>query len=219
MEKSEQKEFKAEFKQNNYIVALKQAKEKLETLNPEEIAEKSGAIFESENNNRFRLTMLAEDYLIDYPSGEVEFMNKDEEVKLPIKVLILHYLNKASGEPLQDKLITYREIPKGGEIYYGPFTKRAINPLVKNFGEKPELLVKASKYLNGKAADLGDYSVTIPVFPKIPVTFVIWQGDDELPPSGNVLFDASVVSYLPAEDLAFVGSVPLWALGGIAKNL
>ncbi|MCK8818004.1 DUF3786 domain-containing protein [Natroniella sulfidigena] len=215
---AQEKRFKTEIKQNNYIAALKQAKEKLTTLEPEGIVERSGADY-NEAKQEFKLVMAGEDYLISYPEGEVTFAAKDQEVQLPIKVLILHYLNQASGASLEGRLISYREVPNGGDFYYSTFKKRATNPLVRLFGENADKLVPAAKYLGGKSADLGDASVTIPVFPKIPVTYVIWEGDDELPPSGSVLFDASVISYLPTEDLAFVASVPVWAFKGIIKNL
>jgi len=45
----------------------------------------------------------------------------------------------------------------------------------------------------------------------VPITFVLWRGDEEIPPSGNVLFDASIPSYLPVEDIAVVcGAVAGW---------
>ncbi|MCK8826790.1 DUF3786 domain-containing protein [Natroniella acetigena] len=215
---TQKKRFKTEIKQNNYIVALKQAKEKLATLEPEGIVERSGADY-NQAEEKFKLVMAGEDYLISYPEGKVSFAAKEREVQLPIKVLILHYLNQASGASLEDRLISYREVPKGGEFYYNSFKKRAIDPLVRLFGNDADKLIPAGKYLGGEPTDLGAVSTTIPVFPKIPVTYVVWEGDDELPPSGNVLFDASVISYLPTEDLAFVASVPVWAFKGIIKNL
>ena len=218
MDQSKEKRFKTEIKQNNYLEALKKAKEKLPTLNPDQVALRSGAEFITADS-QFKLTMANEDYYISYPAGEVEYAAKDKEVQLPVKVLILHYLNQASGVPLADKLISFREVPEGGEIYYGPFKKRTIDPLVKYFGEQPEKLITVAQYLGGYEEDLGDYSVTVPVFPKIPVTYVLWEGDEEFPPSGNVLFDSSAISYLPSEDLVFVASIPIWAFKGILKSL
>ena len=217
METPNLKELAKEYEQDNDIIAYQKAQEKLSKLNPEEVADKTGAKFNSEKS-RFELNMMGKKHFISYPDGEIRTA-EGKDVHFPINVLILHYLTEASGQPLEDKLISYREIPEGGEIYYGPFKRRAIDPLVKTFGERPKTLIEASKHLNGEIAEVGDYSVSIPVFPNIPVTFVIWEGDDEFPPSGNVLFDASVASYLSAEDLAFVGSVPLWSLSGIVKDM
>lgn len=217
MQNSEKKEFIKDFEQDNDVVAYEKAQKELSKLDPEIVADKTGATFDTKDN-KFKLNMMGKEHFISYPDAEIKTADGDE-VHFPVNVLILHYLTKASGEPFQDKLISYREIPEGGEIYYGPFKRRTIDPLVDAFGHRPEVLIKAGKHLNGKPADIGDYSLTIPVFPNLPVTFVIWKGDEEFPPSGNVLFDASAASYLSAEDLAFVASVPLWSLKGIAKNI
>jgi hypothetical protein len=39
------------------------------------------------------------------------------------------------------------------------------------------------------------------------VTFVLWGGDDEFPPSGNILFDSSAPQFLPTEDFAVLASL------------
>jgi hypothetical protein len=49
----------------------------------------------------------------------------------------------ATGAPIQDKWITFRELPSG-RFYYPSFVKRAISPLVKSVGEKPEILKKVA---------------------------------------------------------------------------
>jgi hypothetical protein len=43
-------------------------------------------------------------------------------------------------------------------------------------------------------------------FPKMPVVVVIWLGDEEVPTSANVLFDANAGKILPTEDISVVGA-------------
>ena len=50
-------------------------------------------------------------------------------------------------------------------------------------------------------------AVTIQVFPSVPVTFVLWRGDDEFSPSGSVLFDSTISQYLPTEDVAVLAGM------------
>ena len=133
------------------------------------------------------------------------------EVPLRDKILILHYFTLAKGTPALGRLITYKQIP-GGMNYFPAFSQRAIAPLVKNFGKNPELMIKVAATLGGFEADYGDVSVTIHAFDRVPVTLVLWRGDEELAPNGNILFDANVSDYLSTEDVTVLSETIIWKL-------
>ena len=44
------------------------------------------------------------------------------------------------------------------------------------------------------------------LFPKVPVTVIVWQGDDEVPPACTLLFDRSIGEIFPTEDVAIAGA-------------
>ena len=44
-------------------------------------------------------------------------------------------------------------------------------------------------------------------FPRIPLIFVVWGGDEELPHSANVLFDSTVTEHLPTEDVTVLSTL------------
>jgi hypothetical protein len=83
---------------------------------------------------------------------------------------------------------------------------------VKHFGKSPELLVKAAAQLGGRKANHGDVSATINAFPHVPITFVLWRGDDEIAPNGNILFDANISDYLSTEDVTVLTETIIWKL-------
>lgn len=174
---------------------------------PEEMARNSMVVYEPERK-RFIVPFLRQDYYIHFPDGSVEMVGKKEEVDQTVQILLLHYLTHASPGQVQDKLISFKELP-GGMIYVEPFTNRAIRPLVGIFGNNPSKLVEAGESLGGKRRNMGDAAVTVPVLPKIPITFVIWEGDDEFPPAGNVLFDSSAPFHLDTEDYALLPGLVL----------
>lgn len=174
---------------------------------PEEMAKNSLSVYKPEEQ-RFTVPFLGQDYFIYYPDGTVKMAGKDNDVPQALQILLLHYLSHASPDQLQGKLISFKELP-GGMIYVGPFTNRAIRPLVGIFGREPARLVEIGKMMGGKPVEMGDAGITIPVLPKIPITFVIWEGDDEFPPTGNVLFDSSAPLYLHTEDYALLPGLVL----------
>jgi hypothetical protein len=130
---------------------------------------------------------------------------------VPEKILVLHYFLQAKDVPLTNDLISFKELPEGSG-YYPTFYARAIKPLVKQFGSEPRRLAEVAAILGGRPASYGDVSVTIDGFRKVPVTLVLWRGDDEFPPEGNILLDSSISHYLPAEDIIFLCQTITWRL-------
>lgn len=179
---------------------------------PQEIAMKAGVEY-LEKESEFLVPCLNKEYRVRFPSGEI--CCSDEEIQLDKQILILHYLNSAEGVPLKDQLISFKELPSG-QIYINPFHGRAIRPLIKFFGERPEKFIKAGLALGGEKGDKGDVSVRINLFPRVPFLYVIWLGDDEFPASGNILLDASAPNYLPTEDYAVAGGMIVFELKKLA---
>ena len=59
----------------------------------------------------------------------------------------------------------------------------------------------------GNPVGVGDASFILKAFPYVPLQYVLWEGDEEFPPSVQVLFDASVDHYLTLEDIVVLGQV------------
>jgi hypothetical protein len=135
----------------------------------------------------------------------------DTETPLRDRILILHYFVGAKGTPATDKLIAYKQL-LGGVSYFSAFSQRVILPLVKNFGRSPELLGGTARTLGGREADHGDISVTINALDRVPITLVLWKGDEEVGPNGNVLFNANVSDYLSTEDVTVLSETIVWKL-------
>ena len=134
------------------------------------------------------------------------------------QVLILHYLNKTDARELSGELITYREIPSG-EFYYPAFRKRAEIPMLSAFGQDPKLLETTAPQIGGRVAEgFGDAAARFLPLPKVPVTLVIWGGDEEFEPSGKILFDKSISHFLSTEDVAWVSGMIVYRLMRLARS-
>jgi hypothetical protein len=160
---------------------------------------------------------LNQSYRISLPDGEVSFASGGEDVQMRDKILILHYFTQAKGTPLSNKTITYKELPDG--IIYSPvFAKRAIQPVVTFFGDKPEQLLKTAEVMGGRKADYGDVAVTINAFSRVPVTIVLWQGDEEFAPEGSLMFDSTISDYLTNDDIHTLCEKIAWRLVRLLKT-
>jgi len=164
------------------------------------------------------LNYLNEIYRIDVSSAEVAFVDSKAPVPLRDKILILHYFTQAQGTSLTGKQIAYRDLP-GGLVYYPTFIKRTIEPLADFFGKNPALLVGVGKMLGARKGEVGNASLIIDAFARVPVNIILWQGDDELKAEVNLLFDANITDYLTSEDVTILCETITWRLVNYAKKV
>ncbi|NTW05017.1 MAG: DUF3786 domain-containing protein [Peptococcaceae bacterium] len=185
----------------NLLPAYAKAKEELSKTTPVEVSQRTQVAFDQIKSN-FLIPFLGKEYLVSFPEGEVTTAEGDE-VPLVVKICHLHYLTKTGRTELTNQYISFKELPNGS-IYIQPFNNRAIRPLVAGFASKPETMIKAGEHLGGRRVEIGDYAVKINIYPKIPITFVIWEGDEEFEASGGILYDSSAKFHLDTEDYALL---------------
>jgi len=133
------------------------------------------------------------------PDFEIQ-LDGGPEADIRERILLLHYLQTANGSALTGTWKAFSEIP-GAQLYLANFQARSGDRLARAFGSEPHRLLEAAHGLAGVESDIGDAGVRIPALPRAPVLTVVWGGDDEFPPSGDVLFDSSITDYLPTEDI------------------
>lgn len=132
--------------------------------------------------------------------------SKNANITLVTRIILLHYINTASGIALTGEKIGYGDIPSC--LHYEPvFEKRVLKPLRNAFGSDKYAFMDAGLALGGKEEEYGDASFTLFPVPKIPITFVLWEGDEEFPPAAKTLFDPSVTGYLPLEDIVVISKL------------
>jgi len=196
--------------ERGFELSYKFACEKLAKIRDiEEQCRKSGARYLGPHE--IVINYLNQPYHIMLPDGSILLEDGGIEAPLRDKILILHYFTGAKGTPATGKLIAYKQLP-GGVSYFPAFSHRAIGPLVKNFGKSSELLIKAAAKLGGCETEYGDISVNVNAFARVPITLVLWKGDEEIAPNGNILFDANISDYLSTEDVTVLCETIIWKL-------
>jgi hypothetical protein len=200
--------------QEAYGHAVRQLREKTDL---ESLCRNSGAILSKYSGKSASITLdyLGQTYQIQL--ADMEFTAKSGELlTYRDKLIMLHYLNSAKHNPLGGKLINFKELPEG-LVYYPTFIKRTIKPLIENFAPNPSRLLSVSQKLGGKISVMGDFSVELNALPYVPIVFIFWQGDEELPTEGNILFDNSISDYLPTEDITVLCEIIVWKLVGLNR--
>lgn len=203
--------------EESFGLALELAMKRLISLKYEELCKKTGALFI--DSQTILLNYFHHPYLVDLQSGKISLQeDPTSEVSLKDRILILHYLTQARGTTLTHRLITYAQI-QGGRFYCPAFQKRTIEPILNEFGSKPESIIEVARELGGERAPYGDVSVYFHPFPLIKLVIILWRGDEEVSPNGNILFDKNITDYLSAEDIAVLSETLIWKLIRKAKHL
>lgn len=162
------------------------------------------------------VVFLGTPYRVHGPAGDVSY--REEQGKEPAlweKILVLHYFSMSDGTPIAQEHISFKEV-REAMLYLPNFEKRAVAPLLGRFGKNPEELLEPARSIGGRREGLGDFSVTIPVFPRVPVTLVFWKEDEEFEARLTILFDRTVVHYLPTEDIVLSAQMMAYRLIGLA---
>jgi len=193
-------------KQKNYQQSFDLACASIKGMNVEERAKKAGADFQKgRDGEKITIHFFSEPYDIQFP--QIEFYSPSKKVvSLVTRVLLLHYLIRADGNPLSGKWVAYKDIP-GGLLYAGVFARRVTEPLQRKFGKSARLFKETGIRSGGEPVEVGDASFILKAFPYVPLQYVLWEGDEEFPPSAQLLFDASVDHYLTLEDIVVLGQV------------
>ncbi len=191
--------------------ALQRALEEMKGIVPYAVASKSGCDFDG---GRFRVPFFNRVFLVSHPDIRVEEEGTGAKVPQYIDIILLHYLLQADGTPLADQWIAYRQLP-GANLFERRFQQMAMIPLQRIFGNDLEGFSKAGEAIGGDPMSrTGDAAFKFMALPKVPIGCIYYEGEEGIPSSINVLFDASAPNYLPTEDLSLLG---VYLVGALKK--
>ncbi|MBI5568994.1 MAG: DUF3786 domain-containing protein [Desulfomonile tiedjei] len=195
-------------KQDNYEQALRLALEVFSRRDPGRVAELAAARFVG---RRVILPHLDREIALDLDSQQFAVLPGGQEAPVWLAILAMHYLNAADGGQPRGKLKHFREF-KEGQFYEPAFNRRTKEILVAVFGDNPEGMIEAGERLKGKIVQTGDAAVELAYFPCVPITCILWKGDEEFPAEASVLFDETADRFFSAEDMAVAGQMAVLEL-------
>jgi len=185
------------------LAGEEQAWKKLETLDSYEVAERSGAEY-WDDEDVFAVLVFGEPYVVDVAQrsireiGPHHHFHADESTHF--NLLIPLYLASAAAAEPTGKLVAPGTLPHGGSFFRGPH-ELPTEVIAHHFGSNPKHLVKVGQELGGTTTDHGDAAVTIPTFPRLPVTVILWVGDLEFPARTQLLLDETAPLHLQLDGL------------------
>jgi hypothetical protein len=181
------------------------------TLDPNEIARRCGLSLE---DGFFKLRIMGREYRVGFPDYRlIDPAGKTEE-NAEENILFIHYLCEGKYFPGQGGRLAYNEIP-WGNVYYRNFEGRCLKRCAHTFGRDIpafRTLIADKPGLNAEALNAGDAGFRFEFINGLYISLILWAGDDEFPPSAQMLFDDNFVYAFTAEDLAAVGEIVIHRL-------
>lgn len=100
---------------------------------------------------------------------------------------------------------------------YGPAYNRTVIPEFSlTFEGKTGLLEEAFRKMGGTKLPLSDVGYEVKAFECIPVRFFYWDGDEEFPAQGNILFDYGCTDFIHIESIVSIASEGVRRLAKLA---
>jgi hypothetical protein len=165
---------------------------------------------------------LGEDLLVDMERRGVRRLNASHWELVQeslLELLCLVYLLNAGSQPLSQQMIGPQEL-RDARFFHGPHELR-VQPLLQRYGNDLDGFTRAAERIGGEVLELADAAYRIWAFPKVPLYYLFWKGDEEFEPRLSILFDRSIEDHLSADaiwglvnlvsDILLVGSKRLGA--------
>lgn len=204
-----------EINNNKELIPLEHYLEEYRKSDPEEISARTGVSFDRDRHV-FQIAFLGREYEVVHPEFELTCLDEKAEYSPlletnPAKILLVRFLLEGASSVSTGKFLTYREVP-WGEVYYRQFNGRCMMRLAFSYGNKLEAFRGACERLGAKPVKAGDAGFQFEIFPDYFVQFLLWKGDEEFPPSSQILFSDNFPAAFHAEDLVVVCDVIIGTL-------
>lgn len=187
---------------------------------PKEIAARLGISYDEEQKY-FTLKFLGTVYQISWPDFQVSHEADDMgfyplETMTYARTLTIRFLLNGAEASGTGKFKTYREMP-WGEVYLRQFDGRCIKRLAFSYGNRIKDFQAIMEHMHCVPVKHGGIAYQLEIFPDYLVQMILWEGDDEFPPSSQILFSDNFPISFQAEDMAVMGDVIIGSLKSFAK--
>lgn len=190
-------------KQTGQKEAIRLAVDKLKTVDLDYRCRLLG--FQTPKNGVISIRMFGQDYFLHTDDFCLELAEYNTPAKMTDHVLLLRYLLCDVPVEVNAEYISLRDLP-GGQFYWNPFVSRTTQPLCRIIGNDVERLIFNLKKFDYEKVDLTGFAVSIHAIGNIHITLVYSSGDEEFPPSANLLFDSCIKRAYSTEDIVVLGS-------------
>ncbi len=173
------------------------------SLNVAEAVERTGAKWDGKE---FYVNLLGRAYAISHPDCVIRPVDGGALPPLPTQTFLLRYLLESKAVAAMGTWKTFREMP-WGEMYYKPYSGRVLTRAAFTFGTRVGAFRSACEKMGAVKLSHGDAGYQFDLIGGYQMQILVWEGDDEFPPSAQVLYSDNFATGFAAEDRVVAGDI------------
>lgn len=180
----------------------------LQDVDPVILAKRTGSTFHSLGTlaGEFHLSLWERPIVLRFPELRAWEAESGTELATHLHALLLYYFTTCDGSPEAGQWISFSELPDG-RIYNQAFQGYTGKVLAQAFQNDLDAFARAAENVGGKRVYLfGDLAYAYQVLPLVSMLVVYWQGDEEMQPACQILFDSAISHHLSTDTCAVIGS-------------
>ena len=163
-------------------------------------------LFENDSSGHLRFHFLNEDIMVDLNDRCLKRLEGDRWSKTDDPLLelvtVLYLINVTGLYPMDKDIVGVKDL-KEAHFFQGPHALKT-EPLVRRYGTDLNGFNQVAEYLEGEPREMADTAYRLLPFPRVPLYYLLWKGDEEFEPQVTVLLDRSIENVLAAD--------AIWAL-------
>ncbi len=158
------------------------------------------------NVNNLPITYFGVNYEINRVDARIHNLeNPQEEVDFYTQSAIYHLFYFSKEAPRNSgNFIPLHEL-RGAAPFSPAFKKSTLMPFAKTFEGKTEQLIEAAEKLGFERLPNSDAGFQAMAFVCMPIRFLFWDGDEELPAQATILFDEKITEFTHEETVIGIG--------------
>lgn len=178
--------------------------EKFRALQPENVLNRLPGV--TWDGKEFNLTLLGRDFAISHPDYAIRALDGGTLPPLPTQTFLLRYLLESRDVAWKGEWKTFREMP-WGEMYITPYTGRVLTRAAFTLGTRIGKFRTAAEKMGAEPVPHGDAGFRFTLVGGYEMQILVWEGDEEFPPSAQVLYSDNFAEGFAAEDRVVAGDI------------
>ncbi len=184
---------------------IQELSSQLRAADPSLLAAWSGSVLDPAGSC-LHTAVMGQPVLVTLPDYRVVDAQSRQEAHVYTQAMMLYHLTTTRGAPVTGRWVSFRELPDGG-FYHLAFQGYTGREIVRAYGEDLPAFCHVAEQLGGRWEAVGNAGYAFDALPRVPLLIVYWLGEENLPSSAQVLFDASAGLHLPVDACALLGSI------------